>query len=194
MFKKPLILFIDEFDKLPLEIIDQIVSMFREIYLKRTNYVLHGLALAGVRAVFGVDSPKGSPFNIQRSIHVPNLSFEETQNMFDDYQKESNQSIDTHVIQKLFETTNGQPGLVSWFGELLTQKYNEFPNKPIDIHLWKKVYARSQHIEHNNTILNIIAKAKHKYKHQIFQLFQNSDIDFSFTSIAYLHFFDDNLI
>jgi len=191
LFKKPLILFIDEFDRLPLDIIDQIVSMFREIYLSREKYILHGLALVGVRAVLGVDSAKGSPFNIQQSIHVPNLSFRETQTMFDDYQKESNQTIDSQVIHKLFEMTNGQPGLVSWFGELLTQKYNENPNKPIDMNLWKKVYTRSQNIEHNNTILNIIAKAKNEYKYQIFQLFQNPDIDFSFAvdwcNYMYMH-------
>ena len=44
---------IDEFDKLPSKIIDSLVSLFREMYLNRKSYVLHGLALVGGRAVLG---------------------------------------------------------------------------------------------------------------------------------------------
>ena len=40
-------------------IIDQAVSMFRDMFLSMDNYILHGLALIGVRAVLGVDSKKG---------------------------------------------------------------------------------------------------------------------------------------
>ena len=64
-FKRPVILFIDEFDSLPPAVIDRLVTLFRDIYLKRDRYLLHGLSLIGVRAVLGVDSQRGSPFNIQ---------------------------------------------------------------------------------------------------------------------------------
>ena len=180
IFEKPLILIIDEFDKLPKEVIDTIVSMFRDMYLTRKNYMLHGLALVGVRAVLGVDSDKGSPFNIQRSIHIPNLTYEEVSEMFNQYQDESGQSIDTDVVDKIYEVTNGQPGLVGWFGELLTEKYNEDPTKKIDMDLWEEVYACSRAIEHNNTVLNIISKARNEYKEYVYRLFANSDVDFSF--------------
>ncbi|MCP4352146.1 MAG: hypothetical protein GY795_42325 [Desulfobacterales bacterium] len=54
LFDRPVILFIDEFDSLPLHVIDRLVTLFRDMYLKRDQYVLHGLALIGVRAVLGV--------------------------------------------------------------------------------------------------------------------------------------------
>ena len=91
------------------------------MYLNSKQYLLHGLALVGVRAVLGVESTSGSPFNIQRSLHIKNLSFDEVQNMFDQYQKESKQQVDPLVVKKLYEKTLGQPGLIGWFGELLTQ-------------------------------------------------------------------------
>jgi len=182
ILKEPLILIIDEFDKLPSEIIDQVVSMFRDMYLTRDKYLLHGLALVGVRAVLGVDSKKGSPFNVQRSIHIPNLTFAEVQKMFDDYQVESEQNIDTKVVQQIYDTTNGQPGLIGWFGELLTEKYNEDTSKTIDMKQWKRIYKRSINIEHNNTILNMIIKAKTDYKTYVFQLFKDSNIKFTFAS------------
>jgi hypothetical protein len=34
-FKKPVILFIDEFDSLPATVIDKIVTLFRDMYLNR---------------------------------------------------------------------------------------------------------------------------------------------------------------
>ncbi|KPA11284.1 hypothetical protein MHK_008516 [Candidatus Magnetomorum sp. HK-1] len=180
ILKKPLILIIDEFDKLPPEIIDQVVSMFRDMYLTRDEYMLHGLAFVGVRAVLGVDSKKGSPFNVQRSVHIPNLTFAEVQKMFDNYQIESGQKVDPQVVQQLYETTNGQPGLIGWFGELLSEKYNRFQDKPINMDLWNEVYAASVHIEHNNTIQNMIVKAKNEYKTEVLKLFKDANIDFSF--------------
>jgi hypothetical protein len=180
IFDRPLILVIDEFDKLPPDIIDGLVSLFREMHLKRKSYVLHGLALVGVRAVLGVESKSGSPFNIQRSLHIENLSFDEVKSMFDQYQEESTQLIEPDVIEKLYEKTQGQPGLTGWFGELLTEKYNPNRQNTIDIEMWNFVYLNACELEHNNTIQNMISKARNDYKSNIINLFTDSDIYFSF--------------
>ncbi|MCP4112233.1 MAG: hypothetical protein GY749_43040 [Desulfobacteraceae bacterium] len=179
LFEKPLILFIDEFDRLPPTVIDRIVSMFRDIYLDRENFFIHGLALIGVRAVLGVESDRGSPFNIQRSLHAPNLTKQETEDLFQQYQSESGQKIEHQVIEKIYESTRGQPGLVSWFGELLTEKYNPGPNMLIDMSLWEDVYQAAQCREWNNTLLNLIKKARLNYTDYVTELFVKSDIPFS---------------
>ena len=74
--------------------------------------------------VLGVDSSRGSPFNVQRSLHIPSLTKDEVVEMFRQYQTESGQVVDAAVVDMLFESTRGQPGLVGWLGELLTEKYN----------------------------------------------------------------------
>jgi len=167
--KKPIILILDEFDDLSKEAIDEIVSVFRNIYNTRKEseksafeweYQLHGVALIGVRSVMGLENPKGSPFNVQRSLHIPNLTFEEVKLMFDDFQNEWQQKIDADVIERLYFETNGQPGLVSWFGELLCEKYNTKPDEPINMLKWNNVYACANQIEPNNTIMNLISKAQ----------------------------------
>jgi len=108
--KKPIILILDEFDDLSKEAIDDMVSIFRNIYNTRQetdksafewNYLLHGIALIGVRSVMGLENPKGSPFNVQRSMHIPNLTFDEVKLMFDDYQREWGQKIDDEVVERL---------------------------------------------------------------------------------------------
>ncbi|KPA15183.1 ATPase domain protein, prokaryote domain protein [Candidatus Magnetomorum sp. HK-1] len=180
VFDRPVILAIDEFDKLPSNIIDSLVSLFREMYLNRKAYMLHGLALVGVRAVLGVENKSGSPFNIQRSLHIDNLSFDEVKNMVDQYQEESKQIVVPDVVEQLYDKTQGQPGLVGWFGELLTEKFNQKPDNPIDIKLWERVYLKACEIEHNNTVRNIITKARNEYVSDVIKLFTDSGVHFSF--------------
>jgi hypothetical protein len=179
IFQKPVMLLIDEFDSLPAEVIDQMVTMFRNVYLFREHYWLHGLALIGVKAVLGVDSLRGSPFNIQRSLHVSNFSQDEVADLFDQYRRESGQAVDAEVVQNVFDATNGQPGLVGWFGELLTDKYNPGMPSPIDDTVWETVYRRALYVEWNNTVLNLLAKAKGAYRDQVLALFTTSDIAFN---------------
>jgi hypothetical protein len=178
LFDRPLILVIDEFDKLPLHIINDFVSLFREMYLNRKSYLLHGLALVGVRALLGVESKSGSPFNIQRSLHVENLSFDEVKDMFDQYQEESAQHVEPDVIETLYQKTQGQPGLIGWFGELLTEKYNN--HQTLDLNQWHHVYNCACEVEHNNTVLNMISKARNEYKSSVIKLFTDANIHFSF--------------
>ncbi|MBF0226954.1 MAG: AAA-like domain-containing protein [Desulfobacterales bacterium] len=182
LFNRPVILFIDEFDTLPSKVIDILVTLFRDMYLKRDSYLLHGIALIGVRAVLGVKSERGSPFNIQRSLHIPNFVKEEVIDLYQQYQNESGQKIAGEVVEKVFEFTMGQPGLVCWFGELLTEKYNPDKNTIIDIPMWQKVYSNAINIEWNNTVLNLIKKARGEYQDYVIELFSKSDINFTIWS------------
>ncbi len=188
-FVRPVILFIDEFDSLPSAVIDRLVTMFRDIHLNRELYQLHGLALIGVKAVLGVDSLRGSPFNIQRSLHVANLTRDEVISMFDQYQTESGQTVDSAVLDALYQATNGQPGLVGWFGELLTEKYNPGIGKPIGMDTWKYVYQAALSVEWNNTILNLVKKVRSGYVNYVLELLSRSDVIFSLDAewCAYLY-------
>ena len=209
-FNRPLILILDEFDALEDITIQELVARFRDIYLKRRDtieienefnpFLLHGLALIGVRSVLGIGNQKGSPFNIQRSLKVPNLTYNEMKEMYDCYTKESGQIVKKEVLDKLYYETNGQPALISWFGELLTEEYNHEPSKPITIDNWNLVYRKSFLIP-NNTILNLISKAnEEEYKPQLFELYRtNKKTIFTFdnTDLNYLYMnglidFDDN--
>ncbi|MCI4626253.1 MAG: AAA-like domain-containing protein [Candidatus Magnetoovum sp. WYHC-5] len=179
LFSSPVILFIDEFDKLPPKLIDKLVNQFRDMYLDRDSYLLHGLALIGVRAVLGVESQRGSPFNIQRAMHIPNFSNDEVFELFKQYIAESGQQVDLAVIDDVYEVTRGQPGLVCWFGELLTEKYNTGTTNTINHEIWDNVYDNALTIEWNNTILNLIKKAKSEYREHVYGLFTRANVPFS---------------
>ena len=164
LFERPLILCIDEFDSLPHQVIDQLVALFRDMYLNRESYLLHGLALIGVRAVLGVESQRGSPFNVQRSLHVPNLTENEVVELWRQYQEESGQPVVPAVVAEVYRVTRGQPGLVGWLGELLTdQRINPRTDRAIDLHVWEDAYRFALYREWNNTVLNLVKKAQGQY-------------------------------
>ncbi len=191
LFDKPLILFVDEFDSLPRNAIDRLTTIFRDMYLKRESYILHGLALIGVRAVLGVESERGSPFNIQRSLHVPNFARDEVEDLFRQYREESGQEVEPAVVRSVYDATRGQPGLVGWFGELLTETYNPGADRPIDMEVWSDTYRLASVKHWNNTILNLVKKAKGEYLERVLELFTRSDIPFTIDSqwcgYLYLH-------
>lgn len=190
--KKPLILIIDEFDSLEEEVINQFANAFRNIYIDRRDdpagktgekkYLLHSVALIGVRTVLGIENVKGSPFNVQRSIHIPDLTFEEVKYMYDWYQKESGQTIQPEVVERIFYESKGHPGLISWFGELVTETYNKDTASPITLDHWNYAYKHALYTLPNNTIINIISKSKvEPYRGRILDLFQTDEkVRFSF--------------
>ncbi|MDM8525355.1 AAA-like domain-containing protein [Desulfococcaceae bacterium HSG8] len=178
LFNRPVLMFVDEFDNLPAKIIDKWATVFRDMYLNQESYMLHGLCLVGVRAALGVEGSHGLPFNIQKSLHVPNFTHDEVQELFRQYHEENGQKVEPEVINAVFDVTRGQPGLVCWFAELLTEKYRPDPGEKTDLELWDRVYRRACYAEWNNATLSLIKKARKKYQRQILEIFARSDVPF----------------
>jgi hypothetical protein len=205
-FEKPLILVIDEFDSLEEDFINKFANEFRNIYLRRQSQtgmksiekscLLHGLALIGVRSVLGIENVKGSPFNVQRSIHIPNLTSYEVKHIFNWYEKESNQSIDSQVIDRIYYEFSGHPGLTCWFGEVLTEKYNSEKLLPITLKEFEIAFAASLFALPNNTIMNIISKAKvSPYREVLLDLFQtDKKVPFTYDDIFFNYLYTNGVI
>jgi len=185
VLKKPLILMLDEFDALVPEAIHGLVSVFRNIYNTRReqpdkttaekDYLLHGIALIGVRSVLGLDNPRGSPFNVQRSLQIPNLTFDEVAEMFHWYERESGQGVEASVIERIYTELRGQPGLTSWFGELLTETYNKH-NPTITLHDFEIAEAAASNRLPNTNIINLISKADQQpHRDFLVELFQTEE-------------------
>jgi len=163
-FSKPLILIIDEFDALEEKFINRFANEFRDMYLGRMD--------ESGRSVLGIENVTGSPFNVQRSVHIPNLERDEVVQIFQDYQDESGQQIEPTVVARIYDEMQGQPGLTCWLGELLTEEYNRHEG---DIAMDDFNYTFSAAVDEqpNNNILNIISKAKkEEYKPIMLEMFQ----------------------
>ena len=162
------------------------MGVFRHVYTSRRNqidkntadkdYLLHGLALIGVRSVLGIENLKGSPFNVQRSVHIPNLTYEEVKYLFHCYQRESGQAIESEVIERIWYEFEGQPGLTCWMGELLTETYNKTPDQPIGLEGFVRAYGAASDLLPSNNMLNLISKAKQApYKTLVLELFRTEE-------------------
>lgn len=188
--QKPMILILDEFDALPPESLNQAVALFRKLYHNREQYRLHGLALIGVHALLGSLEGTMSPFYVQRSVRIPNLTHDEVIELYDQYPRESGQRIEPEVVEKIYDLMRGQPGLTCWFGEILTEKYNPanptpydakeapeagFPTLQLSDYERAKVMALS--VEFNTNIRNLLQKAR-QHRDFLVQLFYNHDIPF----------------
>jgi hypothetical protein len=71
---------------------------------------------------------------------VPNLTRDEVIDLFAQYQGESGQPVAPEVVEQVHATTRGQPGLVGWLGELLTEKHNPDPKAPLTLAQWQRTY------------------------------------------------------
>ncbi len=185
-FSKPLILIVDEFDAIGNKFINKFANEFRKIYTDRASetdkktgqkkYLLHALALIGVRSVLGIENVTGSPFNVQRSLHIQNLSIDEVREIFQWYEKESDRKIEPEVIDRLYYETLGQPGLTCWLGELLARMHEESPNRPFSMELFEKMYLEASDVLPNINILNIMSKVKPEtYGERVLELFKTEE-------------------
>lgn len=186
--KRPLILVLDEVDALSESAIAGLSAVFRHIYIRRLEenrpsaekeYLLHGLALVGVRSVLGIENLTGSPFNIQRSLHIPNLNAAEVAALFAAYTEETGHPVASAVVERIYRETLGQPGLVSWLGELLTEGYEDHRpdrSRPLSPADFESVYADAVEVLPNNNVMNIISKArKEPYRGRVLELFKTSE-------------------
>lgn len=127
---KPVILILDEFDSIPPGSLNGTLGFFRTCYHHRNDNCLHGVAFIGIQSSLGNVDGGAVPFNVQRSVDVPNLSREEVFALYALYTAESGQEIDPEGVARIYDIFRGHAGFTSWFGALLTEKYNQVQPPP----------------------------------------------------------------
>ncbi len=146
------VLIIDEFDVTPDDIVANLLSLLRAMYIARDEpeyHALHSLILVGVRNVPALLGGTQSPFNIADQFTVPYFTPEEVADLLEQHTAEMGQPFDPEVIAVVTRETEGQPFLVNRLGQLLTQEIVPDRNQPItSAHL---DYALALLISENNT-------------------------------------------
>lgn len=123
--QKRIVLLIDEFDAVPIEITKPFLFSLREMYIRRRKepgFAPYSVALIGVRNIAELNLGSQSPFNIARAINIKNFTLDETKDLIGQYIEESGQQFALGVIEKIYEETNGQPFLVNRLCAILTEE------------------------------------------------------------------------
>ena len=163
-FKK-IVIFIDEFDGIPVSELENFLTTLRELYQrykKQTDKALYSVALVGIRNITKLIVGGVSPFNIADQVKLPPFTLKNVRDLYSQYTEETNQPFTEDAVKKVFDETAGQPWLVNRLGTILTVDIKPETTDPITA----KDVGKAIDIllyEENSHFDNITEKAK-QYK------------------------------
>ena len=163
-FKK-IVIFIDEFDGIPINELENFLTILRDLYQKykeRTDKALYSVGLVGIRNITKLIVGGVSPFNIADQVKLPPFTLKNVRDLYAQYTEETNQPFTGEAIKKVYEETAGQPWLVNRIGTILTinikpETINSINKKDVEKGLEILLYEENSHFD------NITEKAR-QYK------------------------------
>ena len=176
---KKIVIFIDEFDGIPIDELENFLTTLRELYQrykKRTDKALYSVGLVGIRNITKLIVGGVSPFNIADQVKLQPFTLKNVRNLYAQYTKETNQPFTEDAVKKVFNETAGQPWLVNRIGTILTINIKPETTAPITEEDVEKaidilLYEENSHFD------NITEKAK-QYKETF--------IDIVFNGVEYI--------
>jgi len=182
-FKK-IVIFIDEFDGIPLHELSNFLTSLRELYLSYKNVkqkALYSIGLIGIRNITKLIVGGVSPFNIADHVELPRFSLKNVRDLYTQYTAETNQPFTEEAVKRVHEETRGQPWLVNRLGTILTVNIKPETVAPIDE---KDVEKALQLLlrEKNDHFDNLFEKAK---------LYKETFIEIVFDNVQYRAYNED---
>ncbi len=160
-FKK-IVIFIDEFDGIPVNELENFLHSLRELYQEYKGVkqkALYSIGLVGIRNVTKLVIGGVSPFNIADKVTLPPFSRGNIRDLYAQYTEETNQPFTEEAVRRIHEETAGQTWLVNRLGAILTLEVKPGTVGPID----EKDVQRAIGLllkEKNDHFDNIYEKAK----------------------------------
>ncbi len=132
---KKIVVFIDEFDGIPLRELENFLSVLRDFYQKYKGAkpkALYSVGLVGIRNITRLVVGGVSPFNIADHVDFPPFSLKNIRDLYSQYTEETNQPFTEEAVKRVYEETEGQPWLVNRLGAILTVDIKPGTTDPID--------------------------------------------------------------
>ena len=176
-FKK-IVIFIDEFDGIPLYELANFLNALRTLYHEYKDLkqkALYSVGLIGIRNITKLVVGGVSPFNIADHVELPPFSLKNVQDLYAQYTAETNQPFTEEAVKKVYGETGGQTWLVNRLGTILTVNVKPGTVEPIDE---KDVDKAIQILltEKNDHFDNLYEKAK---------LFKETFVEIVFDNVKY---------
>jgi hypothetical protein len=160
-FKK-IVIFIDEFDGIPLDELENFLTTLRRLYQKYKKVkqkALYSIGLVGIRDITKLIVGGVSPFNIADQVDLPSFSLKNVRELYAQYTAETNQPFEDEAVRKVYEETAGQTWLVNRLGTILTVNIKPNTTDPIDEQDVEKAIQMLLK-ERNDHFNNLYEKAK----------------------------------
>ncbi|MBF0449336.1 MAG: toll/interleukin-1 receptor domain-containing protein [Candidatus Magnetomorum sp.] len=133
--QKKIVIFIDEFDGMPLSELENFLMVLRDLYqnYKHTQKkALYSVGLVGIRNIAKLVVGGVSPFNIADQVNLPMFSLKNVRDLYAQYTQESHQPFTEKAVCKVYKQTCGQPWMVNRLGTILTINIKPQTTDPID--------------------------------------------------------------
>lgn len=153
-----LIIIIDEIEGLNPDLLGQFLHTLRNLYHFRESHCLKSVILVGVTNIVGAVQDNASPFNIADNLLVPYFTEEEVNELLQQHTHETGQRFEQKVVDKIFEVTAGQPGLVNGFAFQLVARNPTKPGLEYADYLKVEDWYMTEAIDKN--VANILNKAE----------------------------------
>ena len=132
---KKIVIFIDDFDGIPIDELEDFLTTLRGLYIKYKKVkdkALYSIGLIGIRNITKLIVGGVSPFNIADQVEMPAFSLKNVHDLYSQYTEETNQPFTGDAIKKIYEETEGQPWLVNRLGTILTMDVKPGTTEPIN--------------------------------------------------------------
>jgi hypothetical protein len=172
---KKIVIFIDEFDGIPLGELESFLTTLRTLYLEYKNTrkkALYSVGLVGIRNITKLTVGGVSPFNIADQVDLPSFTLDNVRDLFAQYTEETNQPLTEDAIKMIHEETSGQPWLVNRLGTILTVNIKPETTDPIEAGEVKKAIQMLL-MERNAHFDNLYEKAKQHKETFVMIVFDN---------------------
>jgi hypothetical protein len=182
-FKK-IVIFIDEFDGIPLSELENFLTSLRDLYQDYKEVkekALYSIGLIGIRNITKLIVGGVSPFNIADQVNLPPFSLKNVRELYNQYTEETNQPFSQEAVKKVYEETGGQPWLVNRLGSILTVDVKPDTTAPIDRQDVEKAIDMLL-LEKNDHFDNLYEKAK---------LYKETFVEVVFDNVVYSSYQED---
>ncbi|KAL0492035.1 Lon protease [Acrasis kona] len=104
----------------------------------KTGYVLQ--SVLGITNYVGdyIHTRIGSPFNVDEKITAPYFSFDETKDLFRQYEQETGRRVNEEIVEHIYAQSGGAQGITQTLGKYMDELYQE--NDELNLDLWKQHY------------------------------------------------------
>jgi len=122
---KKIVIFIDEFDGIPLSELENFLMVLRDLYQNYKDIskkALYSVGLVGIKNIAKLVVGGVSPFNIADQVLLPMFSLKNVRDLYAQYTQETNQPFVEEAVQKIYHETSGQPWMVNRLGAILTNQ------------------------------------------------------------------------
>jgi len=165
---KRIVLLIDEFDAVPIEITGDFLYTLRDMYLRRRReraFSIYSIGVVGVKNIRELNFGSTSPFNIATPVKLESFTIEQCYELINQYIEESGQGFPAEVIEKIYFETSGHPFLVNRLCAILVEDVVRDETMPVTHKELQSALDRL--LKEHNTNFDTLRNNAEKYEKEI---------------------------